>query len=136
MFIGASRRTDIPAFYSEWFMNKIEIGFCKTINPFNAKQIKTVSLKPKDVDAIVFWTKNPEPMLKYINKLENIGYRYYFQFTLNDYPKELEPKVPIVTERIATFKKLSEMIGKQRVIWRYDPIIFSNVTDLNYHKEV
>jgi len=105
-------------------------------NPFNSNQVSRVSLKPKDVEAIVFWTKNPKPMLKNIKDLDKLGYRFYFQFTLNNYPKELEPNIPDVKERLSTFKQLSEMIGKERVIWRYDPIILSNITDFKFHKAV
>ncbi|MBN2208119.1 MAG: DUF1848 domain-containing protein [Candidatus Coatesbacteria bacterium] len=135
MIISASRRTDIPAFYSEWFMNRVRAGFCHFVNPFNADQIVRVSLKPEEVDAIVFWSKNPALMLPHVDELERMGFRFYFQFTLNDYPKELEPGVPPLKERIGTFRKLSDVIGRKRVIFRYDPIIISNRTSYDYHRE-
>jgi DNA repair photolyase len=133
VIISASRRTDIPAFYSEWFMNRVKDGFFCSINPFNRKKVKAFSLSPRDVDVIVFWSKNPKPLIRHLDLLESRGYNYYFQFTLNDYPKIFEPNVPSIEERIETFRELSEKIGKKRVIWRYDPIIISSITDINYH---
>ena len=135
MIISASRRTDIPALYSKWFINRIRVGWCQVPNPLNYHQLSYVSLKKEDVDAIVFWSKNPAPMLKYLNELDNIGFRYYFQFTLNDYDKLLEPEVPSLEERLNIFRSLSERIGKYRVIWRYDPIIISNRTPFEFHVE-
>lgn len=135
MIISASRRTDIPAFYSEWFMNRIRAGYCTTINPFNRKQVAYVSLKPEDVDVIVFWTKNPEPLIKHLRELDDRGFRYYFQYTLTGYPQALEPQVPELKKGISTFKKLADRIGPEKVIWRYDPIVISNITDTNYHKK-
>ena len=102
-------------------------------NPMNTKQVSRISLKPQDVDAIVFWSKNPAPMLPYLEELDRLGFRYYFQFTVNDYPTKLEPNIPSLDERIATFLNLSHHVGPLRVIWRYDPIILSNVTDAEFH---
>lgn len=133
MIISASRRTDIPAFYSEWFMKRINEGFFYSINPFNRKYVKEVSLSTKDVDVIVFWSKNPKPIIRYLDLLESRGYNYYFQFTLNDYPKIFEPNVPPIEERIEIFREMSNKIGNKKVIWRYDPIILSSITDIDYH---
>jgi DNA repair photolyase len=133
MIISASRRTDIPAFYSEWFMKRIDDGFYYSINPFNRKYVKEISLSPEDVDVIVFWSKNPKPIIRYLNLLDSSGYNYYFQFTLNDYPKVFEPNVPPIEERIEIFRELSNKIGNKKVIWRYDPIILSSITDIDYH---
>ena len=135
MIISASRRTDIPAFHSEWFMNRIAEGWFESVNPFNPSQVKIVSLLPQDVDVIVFWSKNPEPMLKYLYILNGRGFRYYFQYTLNDYPEIMEPHVPALNMRIETFRKLGGKLGSSRVVWRYDPIIISNVTPVEYHME-
>jgi DNA repair photolyase len=135
LIVSASRRTDIPAFYSDWFMNRAEAGFCLVPNPQNTKQVSYIPLTPDETDVIVFWTKNPAPMLKHIETLEDAGFRFYFQYTLNDYPKVLEPGVPPVSDRIETFVKLSGMIGPERVIWRYDPIIVSNRTGYSFHRE-
>lgn len=131
MIISASRRTDIPAFYSEWFFNRIRDGFVLVRNPMNIHQISKISLKRDVVDFIVFWTKNPEPML---NKLDEIKeYKYYFQFTLNSYDKEIEVNVPKKDLVIDTFKRLSDKIGSNRVIWRYDPIIINDKFNMEYH---
>jgi hypothetical protein len=134
MIISASRRTDIPAFYSEWFMNRLQEGYCLVPNPFNPRQVARISLVPESVDAIVFWSKDPGPMLRFLPEVENMGYRFYFLFTVNDYPKALEPNLPPLAERISTFIQLSEGLGLRRVIWRYDPIILSNITDASYHR--
>lgn len=133
MIISASRRTDIPAFYSDWLMHRLEDGYCTVPNPFNPKQISVVSLTPSDVDAIVFWTKNARPMLDKLPYLDKRGYRYYFQFTITGYPRLLEPLIPPLPQILATFRWLSERIGPARVIWRYDPIVFSNLTGYAYH---
>lgn len=128
MIISASRRTDIPAFYSEWFMNRIGEGFLLVRNPFNAHQVKRVDLSPGNVDVIVFWTRDPRPLLGRLDELDTLGYRYYFQFTLTGYPKLLEPSAPPVTEQLSTFKALATKIGPERVIWRFDPITLSDLT--------
>lgn len=135
MIISASRRTDIPAIYSQWFMNRVRAGWCLVPNPFNTTQVSHVSLRPEDVDVIVFWSKNPAPMLSHLDELDELGLRYYFQFTLNDYPRELEPNIPSLTERVATFIKLSERLSPLHIVWRYDPIIISNMTDLKFHSD-
>ena len=89
MLISASRRTDIPAFYSQWFINRIAAGYCAVPNPFNRKQISYISLSPEDVDAIVFWTRNPKPLLAHLQELDGRGLNYYFLFTLVNNPREV-----------------------------------------------
>lgn len=133
MIVSASRRTDIPAFYGQWFHNRVRAGSFVRINPFNPSQRADVSLKPEDVDAFVFWTKNPAPFFDYLDYLDDAGYAYYFQFTLNDYPHVFEPGLPDVNERIGSFIKLSDRIGPERILWRYDPIILSSATPIQYH---
>jgi len=133
MIISASRRTDIPAFYSKWFMNRVREGFLIKVNPLNANQKKAIPLNPTDVEIIVFWTKNPQPIIPYISELQERTLNFMFQFTLNDYPRDLEPNVPSFNERISTFKKIYEKIGSDKIVWRYDPIIFSNKTPESYH---
>lgn len=134
MIISASRRTDIPAFYSDWFLKRIRAGHLLVKNPFNAKKIKRISLAPSDVDAIVFWTRNPNNMIPYLNELDSVGYRYYFQFTITGYPRLLEKSVPHPLKAIEVFSQLSDMIGPSRVIWRYDPILLSNLVNIEEHK--
>ena len=135
MIISASRRTDIPALYSEWFMNRIRAGWCAVPNPPNIDHVARVSLDPREVDCIVLWSKNPAPMLTHLDELDGRGFRYYFQFTLNDYPAQLEPNIPDVADRINTFLALSRHTGPLRVVWRYDPVIISNFTSLDFHRE-
>jgi DNA repair photolyase len=133
--ISASRRTDIPAFFAEWFMTRVREGYFYRINPFNTNQVSGFSLAPEDVDAIVFWTKNPGPLLPHLRKLDERGLRYYFQFTLNPYGVLFEPHVPPLIQRIVTFLDLSDRLGPRRVIWRYDPIILSDRTPVAWHLE-
>ena len=135
LIISASRRTDIPAFFSGWFMDRVREGVVEVANPFRPDQVRTCSLRPEDVEAIVFWSKNPSPLFEYLDELDARGYRYYFQFTLNDYPSLFEPGVPPVEERIGIFKAFSDRLGPGRVVWRYDPIVVSSLTPAAYHVE-
>ncbi len=135
MIISASRRTDIPAFYSDWFMNRVREGYFYRVNPFNSNQVSGFSFNPADVDAICFWTKNPAPLMKHLNELNDRGLNYYFQFTLNPYGREFEPHVPPLEERVATFRELAGRIGPARVIWRYDPVILTSVSPVSWHLE-
>ena len=121
MIISASRRTDIPAFYSEWFLNRIKERYVLVPNPYNPNMISRVNLDPAVIDCVVFWTKNPVPMIDKLDRLQD--YKYYFQFTLNPYGTELESKLPPLQKRIDTFKRLSDKIGREKVVWRYDPIL-------------
>lgn len=136
MIISASRRTDIPAFYNRWFINRILEGYLLTRNPYNPKQVKRVSLAPEDVDVIVFWTRNPARLIPELNIIDGLGYKYYFQYTITGYPRTIETSVPNTYRAIDTFINLSNKIGKDRVIWRYDPIIASNLVDTNEHKRL
>ncbi|MGA2225853.1 MAG: DUF1848 domain-containing protein [Syntrophobacteraceae bacterium] len=122
--ISASRSTDIPAFHSEWFINRLRAGYVKWVNPFNRKE-QYISFGATKF--IVFWTKNAAPLMRYLPEIDRLGIAYYFNYTINDYEKEgLEPNLPPLTERINTFRKLSDIIGKERVIWRFDPLILTN----------
>ena len=130
VIISASRSTDIPAFYSEWFKNRWEKGYVKWINPFNQKPLY-VSFENTDI--VIFWTKNPKPMLEnnYMDFLKNEVKHFYFQYTLNDYDAEnFEEKITSVESRIKTFKNLSRLIGKEKVVWRYDPLILTDRIDV------
>lgn len=133
MIVSASRRTDIPAFYSKWFMGRIREGYCLVLNPFNTKLATFVPMHPSDIDVVVFWSKNPQPLLEHLSELDERGYRYYFQFTLNDYPASLEPGVPSLEDRLSTFTRLVKHVGPLRVVWRYDPIILSDRTPHDFH---
>lgn len=132
MIISASRRTDIPNYYSDWFSHRIKEGFLYVRNPMNVHQISRINLSPEVVDCIVFWTKNPEPMMKRLEEFKD--YHYYFQFTLTCYGRDIEPNVPHKKEKmIPIFQRLSDKLGGKRVIWRYDPIIFTDTYTREYH---
>lgn len=133
MIISASRRTDIPAFYSEWFINRLKEGFAYAKNPMNPKQISKISLNKDVVDCIVFWTKNARPMLGQLDKIRDMGYQYYFQFTITPYDRSVEKHLDDKAKIIETFKELSEKIGEQRLIWRYDPVIVNDSYSTEYH---
>ena len=135
MIISASRRTDIPAFYTEWFMNRVRAGYCLVPNPFNPNQVSNISLEPENVDLFVFWTRNPKPLIPHLNELNTLDYSYYFLYTLMNNPRILDPKSPSPEISLDTFRKLSDHIGPKKVIWRYDPIVLSNVTDIEFHKK-
>ncbi len=102
-------------------------------NPYNSKMISRISLDPAVVDCIVFWSKNPAPMLEKLDKLKD--YNYYFQFTLNPYGPDIENHLPAISKRIDTFKRLSDRIGKEKVIWRYDPVLTNETYTPGFHKE-
>lgn len=132
MILSVSRRTDIPNYYSDWFIARIKEGFLYVRNPMNAHQISKIDLSPEVVDCIVFWTKNPANMIEKLEDLQK--YMYYFQFTMTGYGKDVEPNLPNKREElIPTFKRLSEKIGKERVIWRYDPILIGKRYTIDYH---
>ncbi len=131
MIISASRRTDIPAFFSDWFYNRIKEGYVCVRNPMNVHQVSRIKLSPDVADCIVFWTKNPAPMIARLNELKD--YSYYFQFTVNACGRKYEPRVPPLEQRLDTFRTLSEKIGKERVIWRYDPIFLTPEFDVDLH---
>ncbi len=131
MIISASRRTDIPAFFSDWLIKRIEQKYAYVRNPMNFHQVSRIDLSPDVIDCIVFWSKNPEPMIPKLRALEK--YMYYFQFTLNAYGDDLERNLPPLGSRIDTFKKLSRLIGRQRVIWRYDPVIIHSRYTVEWH---
>ena len=114
-------------------MNRLRRGWCTVPNPFNPLQVSEVSLRPEDVDVLVFWTRNPLPLLPHLEELEQNGYRFYFLVTLMDNPREMDPQCPPRTAALRAFQALADRIGPDRVIWRYDPMVLSNVTNLDFH---
>ncbi|MDD7724386.1 MAG: DUF1848 family protein, partial [Bacteroidales bacterium] len=122
LIVSASRSTDIPAFYADWFFHRLDkAGYSAWVNPFNGVR---GYVSYKNVRFIVFWSKNPEPLLPYLDILDRRGIKCYIQFSLNDYEAEgFEKNVPPLGRRIDTFKRLVDQLGKGAVIWRFDPLI-------------
>lgn len=133
MILSVSRRTDIPALYSEWFLNRLDAGEVYIRNPFNPRQVTRLIIPPENIDCIVFWTKDPAPLISRKHLLDSFSIPYYFLFTITPYGEDIEPNLPPVPELLTRFRNLSETLGKERVIWRYDPIIFTPDMDENYH---
>ena len=133
MIINTGARTDIPAFFSEWFFNRIKEGFVHVRNPYYHKQVTRYQLNPEVVDLIVFCTKNPRPILQRIHDLDK--FKTYFFVTITPYGKEVEPNVPPVKQVINDFKALSTEIGEENVCWRYDPIFINQKYTVEKHIE-
>lgn len=132
MILSVSRRTDIPAFYSEWFLNRLKEQYVLVRNPMNYHQVSSVSLKPDVVDFIVFWTKNASPLIPYISDIA-VKYPFYFQYTLNAYEKDVEPGLATLNQRIEVFRNLSFLTGKERATWRYDPVLLTEKYNVSWH---
>lgn len=133
MILSVSRRTDIPALYSDWFMYRLRAGEVLVRNPINPKQVSSIPLSPENIDCIVFWTKDPRKLMAYLDEIDRMGYTYYFSVTINPYGKDIESHVDMKKNIIEAFRELSGRIGKKRVIWRYNPILFSDKIDKAYH---
>lgn len=135
MILSASRRTDIPAFYSQWLVNRLKAGYVLARNPMCRTRVSRIPLSPEIVDCIVFWTKDPRNMMDKLSVLDELGYSYYFQFTLTPYGPELERNLRPKAELENTFLELSHRLGSGRVLWRYDPVILNSGLTVDYHKE-
>ena len=132
MIINTGTRTDIPAFYSKWFLNRIEEGFVLSKNPYN-NQIYEYNFNPKTVDCICFCSKNPKPLIKNLYKLSD--YRQFWFVTITPYGRDIEVNVPDYKKVIKTFKKLSDALGINSVSWRYDPIFITEKYSIDFHIE-
>lgn len=129
--ISASRRTDIPAYYSKWLMSRIDKGFTYYPNPFSQSPV-FASLAPQDVMAIVFWTRNPKPLIEYLDIID-AKYSHYMHFTINGMPKEIEANNPNIDSAIETVKLLTDRYKNPNYVqWRFDPIVISNITNQDY----
>ena len=124
-------RTDIPAFYSKWFLNRIREGFVYVRNPYYPNQVTKYSLSPEVVDCIAFCTKNPIPLIPHLDELN--AYRQFWFMTITPYGKDIEPNVPDKTKIIEAFKTISSRVGKQAIGWRYDPVFYGNGFNLERH---
>ncbi len=134
MIITVSRRTDVPAFYTPWFINRLRAGYCTVPNPFNAQQVSLLDLRPQAVDAFVFVSRNYHPLLPHLDEIEQRGYRAIYHCTLMDNPRLLDAHTPSLQAGLRSLAALSDRVGKDCVIWRYDPIVFSNLTPLDFHR--
>ncbi|WP_113674320.1 DUF1848 domain-containing protein [Vallitalea guaymasensis] len=133
MILSISRRSDIPAFYTDWLINRFEAGYVYVRNPMNYHQVSEVKLTPEFIDCIVFWTKDPQNI---ISKLDSFSkYKYYFQITINSYGTDIEKNVRPKREIIKSVIKLSKLIGKERIVWRYDPVILTEKYNHEYHEK-
>ena len=131
MIINTGQRTDIPAFYAQWFANRLKAGFVCVRNPYNPNQVSRYRLDPSVVDVIGFCTKNPAPMFKYMDLLQDYG-QYWF-VTITSYGKDIEPNVPDKKKVMEDFKKLSDIVGVDSMGWRYDPILVDSVHTVEWH---
>lgn len=132
VIISASYKTDIPAFYGEWFVNRLRAGYCMMRNPLNRRPIR-VNLDRGSVDGIVFWTKNARPFLDRVDVVADMGYPFTFQYTINGYPASLENHVVDWTKSVDAVRTLAARYGPRCVVWRYDTIIFSRETAPDFH---
>ena len=135
MILSASRRTDIPAFYSKWLVNRLRAGYVLSRNPMNHSQVSKISLSPDIIDCIVFWTKDPANMLARLSSIDEMLYRYYFQFTLTPYDNKIEKNMRCKEEILQTFIELGKRIGRDRLLWRYDPIILNDTISISEHEK-
>ncbi len=134
MIICASRRTDLPAFHAEWLMNRLRAGYALVRNPMVKNLVYRVDLTRQNVDALVFMSKDPRPLMPYLKEIGSMGHMSLFQITLTPYGKDLEPGVPFKADLADAFRAISEKLGADRVLWRYDPIILNDRLDLTWHR--
>ena len=134
MLISASYKTDIPAFYGDWFMNRLNAGYCLMRNPYSGK-ITRVELAREAVDGFIFWTKNLGPFVKNLNEVQRRGFPFMVQYTINGYPRELEVSVVEAAKAADQVRQVSDRFGKDVVVWRYDTILLTSLTPVEFHLE-
>ena len=132
--ITASRRTDVPAFYSRWLRHRLEAGFCHVLNPYNGS-VSRVELAPRQVAAVAFFTRDPRPLLPQLPCLLEEGFRFYAHVTVNGYPRAFEPHAPALEDAVRAVRLLSGVLGTEHVLWRYDPVVLSDATPAAWHRE-
>ena len=131
MIISASRRTDIPSLHTEWFLNRLKENYVITQNPINRNKFYRIPLNKDIVDVIVFWSKNPD--IDFLKKVTDLGYEFYLHFTITPYDKNIEKNLPNKTVLIKKIIDISNFFGREKIVWRYDPIILNDKFDINYH---
>jgi hypothetical protein len=134
MIVSVSRRTDVPAWHADWFARRIREGFATVRNPFGGASVD-VSVRPADVDGFVFWTRNGAPFFDVAADLAAVGYRFYFHYTILGYPRPLDPATPSVKRAVADARRLAEAFGPAAVVWRYDPVILTDVMTAAWHED-
>ncbi len=134
MIICASRRTDIPAFHSEWMMNRLRAGYVLVRNPVYNNLVYRISLARRDVDCILFMTKDPRLMIPHLREVGSMGHMYTFQVTITPYGHDIEPNVPFKADISDACREISDRIGRDRILWRYDPVVFNNSMGIEYHR--
>ena len=134
MIISASYKTDIPAFYSEWFRNRLRAGYCRMVNPCNSNQHYLVSLRREDVDGFVFWTKNLDPFADTLDEVNRQGFPFIVQYTINGYSRALESRVVDPAHSVEAFRQAADRYGADALVWRYDPIVLSTITGADFHR--
>ena len=134
MIISASYKTDIPAFYGEWFRNRLRAGHCRMVNPYNANQRYLVSLRREDVDGFVFWTKNLAPFTETLEEVHARGFPFIVQYTINGYSRALESRVVDPAQSVDSFHRAAGRYGPEAFVWRYDPIVLSSITPAAFHR--
>ena len=132
MIISASYRTDIPAFYGDWFMNRLRAGWCSTRNPYGGPPAR-VSLLKQDVDGFVFWTKNLRPFARHLPEISRLGFPFVIQYGINGYPKELERSVVDAQRSVELLREISGAYGRRVCVWRYDTIAVTSLTPVEFH---
>lgn len=136
MILQVSGRTDICALYPKWFVNRLKAGYVLVRNPYNSQQVSYVEINQDVVDCIAFCTKDPKAIMPYLKEIEQMGYHYFFMVTITPYDKDIEPNVRLKLEIIKTFIELSNLIGKNRIIWRYDPILLNERYTIKFHLQM
>lgn len=134
MIISASYKTDIPTFYGDWFMTRLRAGFCNMVNPYNRRVVR-VSLDRADVDGIVFWTKNVGPFLPRLSEVRDRGFPFIVQHTINGYPRELEHAVVDANKSVEYLRRIADDFGPRVAVWRYDTIVISSLTTVDFHRQ-
>ncbi len=133
MIISASYRTDIPAFYSEWFFERLKAGYCRVRNPYSGRAWR-VELRPECVDGFVFWTRNFGPLLGRLAELRRFGRPFVVQYTVTGYPRSLEAAVVAPAKAVEQIRRLAGEVHPRAVVWRYDPVVFTSVTKADRHR--
>ena len=131
MIISASRRTDIPSLHTKWFLNRLKEEYVITQNPISKNNFYKIPLNKNIVDIIVFWSKNPN--IDFLKEVRDLGYEFYLHFTITPYNKNIERNIPDKNLLIKNFQIIIKLFGKEKIIWRYDPIILNDDFDANYH---